>query len=433
MKTSIYNSVISLLDRHTLIYNALSGDFVIIKDRMTGVTDSDVSSIFEKDKTLFSQLTAAGMVVEDGLDEIGILERRISETDGRQDAFMLHVNPTLDCNFRCWYCYERHIEGSVMSKQTLDSLILFVEHILEEKTALKRFDLAFFGGEPLLEFDGVVKPLIMSVSEKCGSKGVAFTVQFTSNGYLLDDERISFLSRYPCAFQITLDGGRKFHDRTRFTKKGRGGTYDAILANVIRLARENMDVILRINYTGATLTSVDSVLSDMKGIPERCRRHIRIDLQRVWQDIGTEKDGYDSMAKEIRGRFRTEGFTVLTNFLSHDVRDSCYGDKINHVLINYNGDAFGCTARDFTARNRIGRLSDDGHVLYDGDIYERRNRAKLSKEICRLCRIAPVCGGGCRQKALESMDNEGCTLGYSEKDKDDIVLDIFEYSYLCNK
>jgi len=433
MKTSIYNSVISLLDRHMLIYNALSGDFIIIKNRTSGLSLSDIPSLLETDLKLYNQLKDAGMLVEDDVDEIEILRKRISETDGNPDGFMLHVNPTLDCNFRCWYCYENHLKGSVMSKETLDSVILFVEHILEEKTVLKHFDLAFFGGEPLIEFDSIVKPLIISASEKCERKGVAFTVQFTSNGYLLDDERIRFLSPYPCSFQITLDGGREFHNKTRFTKKGHSCTYDAILANVIRLAIECIDVILRINYTRTNLGSVDSIVADLLNIPESCRHHIRIDLQRVWQDIGTEKDKYDIIAKEIRGRFRKNGFIVLTNYLSHDVRDSCYGDKINHVLINYNGDAFGCTARDFIPRNRIGQLTDDGHIRYDNDMYERRNRSKLSKEICRTCRIAPICGGGCKQKAYESMNNENCTFGYSEEDKDNIVLDIFEYSYLSDK
>lgn len=113
-----------------------------------------------------------------------------------------------------------------------------------------------------------------------------------------------------------------------------------------------------------------------------------------------------------------------------NVMQSCYGDKTNHVLINYQGDLFGCTARDFTNENRIGYLDDQGTPHYDKEKIHIRRVAKLGKAICKNCRIAPICGGGCRQKASEAFDYESCTMGYSEEDIDNKILDIFEYEFM---
>mgnify|MGYP007024197075 FL=1 len=56
----------------------------------------------------------------------------------------------------------------------------------------------------------------------------------------------------------------------------------------------------------------------------------------------------------------------------------------------------------------------------------------MFKPVCRVCRIAPICGGGCKQRALESINDESCTLNYSEEDIDNIIKNIFEYSFKLN-
>lgn len=74
---------------------------------------------------------------------------------------------------------------------------------------------------------------------------------------------------------------------------------------------------------------------------------MNIDFQRVWQDRDHRMDATESKAMEIRERCRKEGMSVGSNFLLTDARQSCYADKVNHALINYDGHVFACTARDF--------------------------------------------------------------------------------------
>ena len=107
----------------------------------------------------------------------------------------------------------------------------------------------------------------------------------------------------------------------------------------------------------------------------------------------------------------------------------CYGDKRNHVLINYNGDVYSCTARDFTGQNRTGYLNKKGIIEWSIDIDERFAK-KFCKPICHRCRIAPICGGGCIQKTIELEQNPNCPFGYTEKDIDQVILDRFEFFFI---
>lgn len=93
------------------------------------------------------------------------------------------------------------------------------------------------------------------------------------------------------------------------------------------------------------------------------------------------------------------------------------------------GDLYGCTARDFNRDNRIGTLSPDGETVFEEEKHFLRENAKYSKEFCYFCRIAPICGGGCKQRAVESCDPNGCHLGHTDRDKDKMILDIFEHSF----
>lgn len=427
MKYSIYTSTIDLDERHTLLFNAFTHSFVVIKNQSLDIADMTVEDVKNYSADLYDQFTNAGIVIEDSIDELSLLKKRIIEADNNNSEFILHINPTLDCNFNCWYCYENHVPNSKMSEAVVKATKRFIKRILRDHE-IRNFELGFFGGEPLLYFNSIARDIIIHTNEICQRNGKSLHIHFTSNGSLLNDEYIAFLAKYSCGFQITLDGGRRMHNATRFYRNGKE-SYEIIVKNILKLVESHIDVIVRVNYTTKNIDSISDILDSFNMIKGSHRPYIKFDFQRVWQDRD-KNDETESMMQLIRNQFRKEKFTVLTNYLHQDVRNSCYGDKLNHVLINYNGDLFGCTARDFISENRIGFIDNDGFLHYDEEKTRRRNASKLSKAICGGCRIAPICGGGCKQRALEAFDNENCTMGYSEADMDNNILDIFESEFM---
>lgn len=426
MKYSIYNTTLTILGKHTLLFNALSGKFVVLRNKIFHPEDEMPSQIAANDKGLYAQLLESGIIIGDDIDEVKTLQEIINQTDDNAEEFILHVNPTLDCNFKCWYCYENHVEKSIMSENILKSTKRFIKKTLENEK-IKKFEFGFFGGEPLIGFSKVAKPLIAFAGEICKRKGTAYHIHFTSNGALLTPSIIAFLTTYSCGFQITLDGGQETHDKTRFSKKGQG-SYERIVQNIKRLLEAQIDVIIRVNYTSENIGSVAAILGSFSGLTEEQKRRARFDFQRVWQNRTSRTDDTERKIQSIREKFEAQGFSVLTNYLAHDVRSSCYGDKLHHVLLNYDGLAFGCTARDFIPANSIGQLAAEGIINYIPEILNKRNSSKFSKAICHTCRIAPLCGGGCKQRAFEDTDENQCTLHYTQADMDDIVLTLFDHT-----
>ncbi len=430
MKFSVYTSTIAVEGKHTLLFCALSGKFVVIRNRVINdIQTIPIERLSAEFPALYKQCIDAGIIVDDLVDELTLLQERILQTDNNTDNFILHINPTLDCNFNCWYCYENHVPHSRMKEDVVRATKSFIDSVLK-RPQIKSFSLSFFGGEPLFHFNRVSKEIIGHTATECAKSGVRFQVNFTSNGALINEEIVKFLSQYPCGFQITLDGGKPDHDKTRFSKNG-DGSFDTIVGNIKLLLQSGIEVIVRVNYTGANIDSVKTVFDSFKDITGEEKKYVRFDFQRVWQDRNDNiEDETEEKITRIRNLFREAGFAVNTNYLLHGISNSCYGDKINHLLINYNGDVYGCTARDFNKENRIGFLDCNGEVHFDEKKVKKRNSSKLSKAVCKSCRIAPLCGGGCKQRAMEGLDFKECTFHYSEEKMDRMILDIFEHSFM---
>ena len=67
--------------------------------------------------------------------------------------------------------------------------------------------------------------------------------------------------------------------------------------------------------------------------------------------------------------------------------------KRNSAVINYNGDIFKCTARDFTTVQRAGYLSDEGELVWENDYLNRRMNAKFNNKPWSNRRLSVVADG----------------------------------------
>lgn len=428
MKYSIYNSFIILNAQHSLLYNALSDKFLILNaDLVNKYQSFEIKEIsVHTTDSFYQRLIQEKFLVEAEKNETDLLREMTARIDNDTSTYTLIVNPTLDCNFKCWYCYEHHIPQSIMHKEVLIALKKHIGNMLERKE-IKTIALSFFGGEPLLAFEENVIPLINYTQSLCQERGIQLQISFTTNGYLLTDERIKKLEKYPLSyFQITLDGNRDTHNKVRKTPDG-NGSYDVIQTHVRRLLERHIHVTLRINYTAQNIKGCTSIADDLSTINDNEKPYLTINLQQVWQD---HKNNVDNEVRTLKKIFHSYGLRATVSLPDH-VRAACYADKRNGCVINYNGDVFKCTARDFKPQKRYGSLQADGTIAWEGDIRERHMHTAFANETCLNCRIAPLCKGGCAQTR---MDYEGkknyCLYDQNEKAKDKVILDRFEELFL---
>lgn len=328
------------------------------------------------------------------------------------------INPTLGCNLRCWYCYEEHEKKPMMNTNTIEAIC----HLIEKKAIqpeMKSMNVSFFGGEPLLGFKNVVVPILTFAVEKCRKNKLSLNSSFTTNGVLLTKQVLTTLEQLglssPATFQISLDGNRDYHNRSRIGANHEP-TYDTIIRNIIEAAKRKHTVSVRLNYTAGNAQTFVDVLEDFCELSRETKRFINFNFQQIWQD---QSNDIHERIDELKNIFRKEGFFVESDYISH--RHCCYADKENNVVINADGNVFKCTARDFLPSNKEGYLSNDGEIVWN-ERFSKRMSAKYSNKTCLNCKILPICNGGCSQSKLESMQNDYCFRNMDERDKEDLII-----------
>ena len=151
------------------------------------------------------------------------------------------------------------------------------------------------------------------------------------------------------------------------------------------------------------------------------KKNISVSLKKVWQ---ADVKGSENQVAELYETAQALGFSKIDPVYEDTVQNSCYADKKNHATINYNGEAYKCTARDFTSESKEGILQEDGSIEWNGK-YHNRLEAKLKNKPCLECPILPICGGGCSQLAIENEGKDYCVHNFDENKKKQLVLKNF--------
>lgn len=421
MKYNRYNTLFENGDKNYILYNCLHDEVIVLLPEIKKILDENRDSVEKIEKIhpeFYQFLTEKKFVVPDEADEVQeyIQQRKEAETDGKY--FSITINPTLDCNFHCWYCYEKVRKGSMMSEATLSAVKKLLKNKLEEEKK-ERIHISFFGGEPLLGYRQVIEPLIDYIDPACKETGTLLSLHFTTNGYLLTPEMVDKLAATGCpiTFQVTLDGNRENHNMVRFQRNGER-SYDTIIQNIeYALKHDNVWVQVRFNYTANNSFSFINVVDDFRGIDEQKKKKLQFNFHQVWQDIKEDDFTQENIGKATRSlqdnHFQVEPFAKY-------LKNVCYANYENSVVINYDGSLYKCTARDFTPESNEGVLQEDGTLVWN-EKYLRRMNLKYANRMCQACKIFPICSGGCSQDQLEGDNANGCVRGRSPEDQMDII------------
>jgi uncharacterized protein len=368
--------------------------FAIEDEKYKELIAQDFTSLSEKRPHFFSAMIKTGIIVPCDFNEIDFIKTENRRIVFSNYCYRLTLNPTLECNFKCWYCYEKHVQGK-MDNKLLKSIEKHVKYKIEEE-GIKRLELDWFGGEPFLYFNEIVYPLSLKIKKLCKLNDVEFAHSSTTNGYLLDIDRIRKLKEIQMNnFQITLDGNEKLHDKIRYDKDTKK-SYKKIIENMNLLAENNdCKISLRINFTKKTLETIKDISND---ISDKSRNKVEICFQQVWQDSFKKNISSADIEKE----FMKLGFAVERSRLNEKYY-TCYADLNNQAVINYDGNVFKCTARDFANTKPCGTLQSTGIIDWDkSKIYARMCRATFENKFCLKCFYLPLCKGPCSQKMLET-------------------------------
>ena len=169
-------------------------------------------------------------------------------------AFLVLTN---DCNLKCRYCFvEQHPDymSFETAKKTADWLYsnLSYKKKINKTTKDAKALIIFFGGEPLLQYNTVIKPLIEYNKQKYPN---SFNYSITTNGILLTEDKLKFLSENNVAMLQSIDGDKKTQDYNRPCKDG-SSSFDIIQNNIPNILKYYPKITFRSTIIPATVNEV---------------------------------------------------------------------------------------------------------------------------------------------------------------------------------
>lgn len=324
----------------------------------------------------------------------------------------LCINVAHDCNLKCTYCFasqgdfngEKCLISYETGKKALDFLV---------KNSGNRINLEvdFFGGEPLMNFD-VVKQLVSygRSIEKANNKKFRFTI--TTNGLLLDDDKIDYINENMDNVVLSLDGRKEVNDAMRRTINDKG-SYDLIVKNFKKLVdkRNGKNYYVRGTFTSQNLDfsedvkhirglgfdsiSVEPVVASPSEFYALKEEHV--------EDLKTE---YEKLARYYIEANRTEDNKFLFFHFMIDLdngpcvykRSVGCGAGTEYLAVTPEGHLYPCHQFVGDTRFIIGNV-DEG--IINNDVVNMFTGVNVStKEKCKACWAKYYCSGGCHANAF---------------------------------
>ena len=327
-------------------------------------------------------------------------------------AMCLHV--AHDCNLKCKYCFAAQGDfGGTKELMSFEVGKKAIDYLIANSGNRRNLEIDFFGGEPLMNFD-VVKQLVeygRSVEKEHG-KNIRFTI--TTNGILLDDEKIKYINENMHNAVLSLDGRKNVNDNMRPTLNDKG-SHDIILPKFKKLVderpkdkyyyirgtftRENLDFAEDVMYfaeQGFKLTSIEPVVDDESN-PYALREE---DLPKVFEEYEKLAVKYADM--QVEGDdFKFFHFIVDLNQGPCVIkRITGCGAGNEYLAITPEGDIYPCHQFVGNDEYKLANIMDEEVVLPLDITNKFRNAHVYSKEECKKCWNKFYCSGGCHANAM---------------------------------
>jgi sulfatase maturation enzyme AslB (radical SAM superfamily) len=153
--------------------------------------------------------------------------------DGEQADLRLVLLVTYRCNLGCRYCFVPKDE-QYMPLEYLRRAVDFI--LTSEKQGLQ---IQFFGAEPLLMPFGHYRKMIAYAERRMKETGKKVDFILTTNGVLLNDERIKFFRRHGFTIELSIDGSPLSQNLNRPQTSG-ADSYGLLVRNLPRIFKSGI-------------------------------------------------------------------------------------------------------------------------------------------------------------------------------------------------
>ena len=409
MKISKYTFMFDENGQEYYVYNTLSNALMEIDKESYSLLfesrNTQKLSTADFDEDLWEALCINNIISDNDTDDY--LKYKASITNIRKQRTGMHLTlaPTMDCCFRCHYCFEKYKEKKYMTPEIMDQIIKYVTSYPE----LKNIKITWFGGEPLMA--------VSQIEEFYDKFRDIWQEPFISNiittGYHIDKESIRVMQKVGISsVQITLDGMKETHNKVKHLPSGED-VFERILSNIELLndSAPEINITIRVNLTlenkeeyiplhklcltrfyGRSNITISPAFVLDRGTGDICRSNNNIffgHIERSKFILNLAKNGINSVFVRYPEPFFNE--CAIRNEMA--------------IAFDPEGYAYKCWEVIGNKEYAIGKLNDDGILtdinqtilnrqLYGADTFD--------DPICSQCKYLPICNGGCPIQRIEN-------------------------------
>lgn len=324
------------------------------------------------------------VIVENEQEEFARIKYKSLFRRFSNSLLSLTINPTLDCNFACPYCFEGKHPQVYMSDQVEEEVISFVKR----HEAAKTLKVVWFGGEPLLAFSRM-----RSLTQKFLDLGLKYEAGIITNGYLLTDRVVKHLDDLCIkSIQVTIDGMKEVHNSRRCLRTGHP-TFDRIIENIKYVHDICPDIKLNVRVN-IDHTNERDFLELYKMFQKEEFLGIHLTPAFVDDIENTNKCVLNSEEQnKYINRLLKENGVVFRRFYPKPSQE-CFVRNPNSVVIGPEGELYKCW-NDVGKKDKVyGYL--DGRITNEPLLFRYLAASDPFDDTqCKECILLPVCGGGC--------------------------------------
>lgn len=415
-KSSMFNFLYRRRDDEYVIYNTYSKALVVLNDEEF----KQYNDLRFIDQATEYELIENGILLEESFDEIGFLTYCHNMTKFSKGALHLVLATTMDCNFRCPYCYENRRKGK-MSDEVQDSILNFIKENIDN--GIKALDITWYGGEPLL-YPSIIENLSAKIRQVAERTGCELKMYMVTNGFLLTPELVEMMDRIGVVkVQITLDGLRENHDKRRYLKNGTG-TFERIFHNLALFDEYSIRVDIRMNIDNENYIDYIGL---QKKIAELNNPNIYVypsPVEDINPDTVNEVSSFmtfDEFELFTSGINKEGNLTSVKTTVLDDRYCYCQAETENSYVIDELGNCYKCW-------DQVGRIETSCFNILN---IEEKNYVNITKflswdpfrdEKCKDCVFLPICFGGCK---FHRINTGRYDCGFTEKSMKDYLEGTF--------
>jgi uncharacterized protein len=328
-------------------------------------------------------------------EEVEILKAKYFLKKSDSSIVGLTILTTMDCNFKCSYCYEDETPKKYMRDEVFNAILEY----LKKKKDARLISLTWLGGEPLLNFRA-----IREISLSLNQLGLPYESTLVTNGYLLTKEKVDKFESFRITnTQVTIDGIGEEHNEKR-PHRYKNNSYEVIVKNLRYVHDEtNLNCSLRVNIDKNNVVRFVDIYKQLKYLFPRFHVYPGI-ITDSNLESGKNKCTLNrhELSAAVINAYKEHGVAMLP--LYPDMKGGVCGAECNNsYVVGPSGELYKCW-NDAGLDDRV-----VGSIL--PNLQYKKNTLLLAKyfvgsnpfeiENCLKCLLLPQCfGGGCPYKLV---------------------------------